>query len=122
MSRFPRADGARLLLVDSHEVSRAACRALLRTEGIEVVADVRVGEEAVAAARELLPMVAIVDVCPQDDDALSLARRLRNLKPPLTVILTSSAPYGRFDGELDEFPFIAKGDLCTAEVLRAMTR
>jgi DNA-binding NarL/FixJ family response regulator len=38
----------RVLLIDDHEVSRAACRALLRTEGVEIVADLPVSEDAVA--------------------------------------------------------------------------
>jgi len=37
---------SRILIVDDHEVSRAALRALLRTEGIDV-ADMRTGGAAV---------------------------------------------------------------------------
>ena len=39
---------ARILIVDDHEISRAALRALLRTEGIDV-ADVRTGDAAITA-------------------------------------------------------------------------
>jgi len=39
-SALDRKQSARILIVDDHEISRAALRALLRTEGIDV-ADVR---------------------------------------------------------------------------------
>ena len=50
---------SRILIVDDHEVSRAALRALLRTEGIDV-ADVRTGDAAVTAAIAFRPDVVVV--------------------------------------------------------------
>lgn len=110
----------RVLLIDDHEVSRAACCALLRTEGVDVVADLPVREDAVAAAARLHPEAAIVDITPGDTRALMLARRLRALLRAPTVVLTSSASHAAFDTKLDGFPFIAKADLCSCEVLAAM--
>ncbi len=49
-----------VLIVDPHEVSRAAIRALLQTEGLEV-ADVATGEQALAAASEKRADVVIID-------------------------------------------------------------
>ena len=106
-----------MLLVDDHEVSRAACRALLRTEGLDVVADTRVGEESINAAAQLHPDAVIVDVGPDDDRGLELARRLRALKRAPTVLLTSSAPRAAFGTRLATFAFVAKADLCAGEVL-----
>jgi CheY-like chemotaxis protein len=54
---------SRILIVDDHEVSRAALRALLRTEGIDV-ADMRTGDTAVTAAIDFRPDVVVVDVTP----------------------------------------------------------
>jgi len=110
----------RVLLIDDHEVSRAACCALLRTEGAVVVADLSVGEDAVLAAARFHPEAAIVDVTPGDERALMLARRLRALRRPPTVVLISSASRAAFDTKLDGFPFIAKADLCSGEVLTAI--
>jgi DNA-binding response OmpR family regulator len=110
----------RVLLIDDHEVSRAACCALLRTEGVVVVADLSVGEDAVVAAARLHPEAAIVDVTPGDERALMLARRLRALRRPPTVVLMSSASRTAFDTKLEGFPFIAKADLCSCEVLTAI--
>jgi DNA-binding NarL/FixJ family response regulator len=119
-SRRSQPANLRVLLIDDHEVSRAACRALLRTEAIDVVADLPVREDAVAAAVELHPEAAIVDVTPEDDRALVLARRLCALPRPPTVVLMSSASHAAVDPKLDGFPFIAKPDLCSTEVLTAI--
>jgi DNA-binding NarL/FixJ family response regulator len=121
-SRRSQPEQLRVLLIDDHEVSRAACQALLRTEGINVVADLPVGEDALAAAVELHPDAAILDVTPNDEYALQLARRLGSLRRPPTVVLTSSASRTVLDTKLDGLPFIAKSDLCSSEILTAIRR
>jgi DNA-binding NarL/FixJ family response regulator len=121
-SRRSQPEQLRVLLIDDHEVSRAACQALLRTEGINVVADLPVGEDALAAAVELHPDAAILDVTPNDEYALQLARRLGSLRRPPTVVLTSSASRTVLDTKLDGLPFIAKSVLCGSEILTAIRR
>jgi hypothetical protein len=59
-------------------------------------------------------------VIPEDERAFVLARRLRALPRPQTVVLMSSASRTAFDTKLDGLPFIAKADLCSTEVLRAL--
>ena len=73
---------ARIMIIDDHEISRAACRALLRTEGIDVVADMAAGDQAISVAAMLRPDVAVVDVSPSADAGFGLARRLRALADP----------------------------------------
>jgi DNA-binding NarL/FixJ family response regulator len=107
----------RIMIIDDHEISRAACRALLRTEGIDVVADVPAGDEAMAAATALRPDVAIVDVSP-GGAGFGLARRLRALPGPPAVVLTSSAEAARFGAQLEGYAFVAKAGLC-AQAIRA---
>jgi PleD family two-component response regulator len=51
----------RVLIVDDHELCRAALQARLRTEGIGVT-NIRVGDTAIAAAIAFHPDVVIVDV------------------------------------------------------------
>jgi DNA-binding NarL/FixJ family response regulator len=108
----------RVMIIDDHEISRAACRALLRTEGIAVVADLAAGDEAIAAAAALRPDVAIVDVSPADGAGFGVARRLRALPDPPAVVLTSSAEAARFGARLDGCGFVAKAGLC-ARAIRA---
>src|ERR1700745_512178 len=68
----------RILIVDDHEVSRAAVRALLRTEGIDVAA-VGAGVGALPAAFASPPEVVSVDGPPADPAGFLIARQLRAL-------------------------------------------
>src|ERR1700746_8654 len=79
---------ARIMIIDDHEISRAACRALLRTEGIDVVADLRARDDVLAAAGALPPDVAIIDVTPGIDTGFAIGRRLRALPAPPLVVFT----------------------------------
>ena len=107
----------RVLIVDQHEVSRAAIRALLRTEGLQVVADVSSGKKALSAGEASSPDVVLVDISPEPGEALQTARVLGSLRSAPTVVLTSSAPPAIDPGG---FAFIAKGDICARQLRRAM--
>ena len=101
----------RVLLVDDHEISRAAVSALLRTQGAEV-ADLGTGDAALAVALAFRPAVAIVDVAPADARGFVIADRLQALPDGPAVVLTSSADRRRFASRLDSYRFVAKADLC----------
>jgi len=114
---FPgRTSAIRIMIIDDHEISRAAFRALLRAEGIDVIADFKANAHALTAARALNPDVVIVDVTPMADTGFSIARILSGLPAPPVVILTSSADPAQFGGELNSCRFIAKADI-TATVI-----
>jgi len=89
----------RIMIIDDHEISRAAFRALLRSQGADVVADHRACAHALAAASALRPEVVLVDVTPEADTGLSIARKLRGLPTPPIVILTSSADPAHFEDQ-----------------------
>ena len=105
---------ARILIIDDHEITRAALRALLRTEGI-AVADAQTGDPAITAAIAFRPDVVIVDVTPADPGFL-IAHRLQALPDAPAVVLTSSASRCQFGSRLDHHPFIAKADLCARAI------
>ena len=65
----------RVIIIDDHEISRAACKALLRAEGIHVTADLNASDQALTAARTLRPDVAIVDVTPAAETGFGIASR-----------------------------------------------
>jgi DNA-binding NarL/FixJ family response regulator len=118
-STVDRADGtwpARIMIIDDHEISRAACRALLRTEGIDVIADMAAGDHAIVAAATLRPDVAVVDVSPSAGAGFGMARRLAALPDPPDVVLTSSADPAEFDGRLEGHSFVAKAGLCAKAI------
>jgi DNA-binding NarL/FixJ family response regulator len=107
------------MIIDDHEISRAAFCALLRSEGADVVADLSAGRDALAVARALHPEVIIVDVTPAAGTGFGIARRLRALLPdPPIVILTSSTDRTRFGTQLGGHVFIAKADICSAAIAR----
>ena len=105
------------MIIDGHEISRAAFCALLRSEGVDVVADLSAGRDALAMARALRPEVVIVDVTPAADTGFGVARRLRALRPaPPIVILTSSTDRTQFGVQLDGHIFVAKADISSATI------
>ena len=107
------------MIIDDHEISRAAFCALLRSEGADVVGDLNIDHDSLAMARALRPDVAIVDVTPTADTGIGIARRLRALLPsPFIVILTSSTDRTWFGALLDGHVFIAKADICSAAIAR----
>jgi DNA-binding NarL/FixJ family response regulator len=82
----------RVLIVDPHASFRSACKALLETEGLVVVADLDRCEGAEYVAAELLPDVMLIDVSPPQTEGLELARRLAALARPPAIVLMSAAP------------------------------
>jgi CheY-like chemotaxis protein len=100
----------RVLLVDDHEISRAAISALLRTEGADV-AGVGTDDTAIAVAIAFRPAVAIVDVTPADATGFRIAGLLRALPDGPAVVFTSSVSRQRFASRLDSYRFVAKADL-----------
>jgi CheY-like chemotaxis protein len=108
-----------VLIVDQHEVSRAALTALLRTEGVQVVASVASGHEAIAAIAARSPDIAVVDVTPGDWRSLHTVHRLQALSHGPTVVLTSSTNCSKLCLPSEGLRFLAKADICADSVLRA---
>jgi len=104
------------MIIDDHEISRAACWALLRTEGIDVVADMTTGDQAITVVAALRPDVVVVDVSPSAGAGFGIARRLRALPDPPDVVLTSSAEPAEFGGRLEGHHFVAKAGLCATAI------
>jgi DNA-binding NarL/FixJ family response regulator len=111
-----RGDAMRIMIIDDHEISRAAFCALLRAQGADVVADLRASAHALAAASALRPEVVLVDVTPAADTWLSIARKLRRRPTPPIVILTSSADRAHLGAKINGYRFIAKADISTAVI------
>jgi len=108
----------RVLIVDAHEVSRAACSALLRTEGLAVT-DVAPGDHVIALAQAQKPDVVLIDAGP-GARLRDTAQRLRALACAPLVLLTSSAERDRLDPLIRELPFLAKADICAEAILRTV--
>jgi CheY-like chemotaxis protein len=105
----------RVLLVDDHEISRAAISALLRTEGADI-AGTGTDDTAIAVAIAFRPAVAIVDVTPTDVTGFRIADLLQALPDGPSIVLTSSVSRHRFASQLDSYRFVAKADLCVQAI------
>jgi DNA-binding NarL/FixJ family response regulator len=91
--RGPAARQVRVLIVDPHGSFRSACAALLRTEGLEVVADLDRCDGAEDLAIALRPDVVLIDISPQKTEGLALARRLSaHTEPPAIVLMSATHP------------------------------
>jgi two-component system nitrate/nitrite response regulator NarL len=81
---------ASVLLVDDDPAFRRLARRMLIAAGLAVIAEAGTVAAAIAAARELRPDSALVDVGLPDGDGIALAGVLTALPWPPRVILTST--------------------------------
>jgi DNA-binding NarL/FixJ family response regulator len=105
-----------VLIVDDHQGFRSLARALLESEGFEVVGDVAGGLAAVAAATNLRPDVVLLDVQLPDIDGFEVAERLRAAfgdAGPSVVLISSrdAVVYGPRVSASGAVGFLAKADL-----------
>ena len=81
----------RLLIVDDHKVVRQGLRFLLQHEAdIEIVGEAADGEEAVAAVRENVPAVVLLDLLMPKMDGLTALRMIKEISPSTQVIILTS--------------------------------
>jgi DNA-binding NarL/FixJ family response regulator len=82
-----------VLIVDDQECFRRAAHTLVSaTEGFEVVGESASAEEALEAAVQRRPCLALVDVRMPGLDGFETSRRLRALLPDAVVVLVSADP------------------------------
>jgi DNA-binding NarL/FixJ family response regulator len=79
-----------VLIVDDHPSFRGSARALLASEGYDVIGEAETGAEAVRLAKELHPDLVVLDVQLPDLNGFEVTALLRALEAPPEVVLTSS--------------------------------
>jgi NarL family two-component system response regulator LiaR len=81
----------RLLIVDDHKVVRQGLRFLLQHEpDIEIVGEAADGEQAVAAVRQHVPAVVLLDLLMPKMDGLTALRVIKEVSPSTQVIILTS--------------------------------
>lgn len=81
----------RVLVVDDHTVVRQGLRFLLETQDdIEVVAEAADGEAAIAAVREHVPAVVLLDLLMPKTDGLTALREIKRISPATQVVILTS--------------------------------
>lgn len=81
----------RIMLVDDHTMVREALRTVLEQDsGMQVVAEVGDGEEALRVAAELAPDVVVMDVALPGQSGIETTRRLLARHPDMKVLALST--------------------------------
>ena len=80
------------LLIDDHALFRAGLENLLERRGIEIVASVGSGEDAIRLVRKTTPDVILLDLRMPEISGLDVLKTLSDQKPDIPVVmLTTSA-------------------------------
>jgi DNA-binding NarL/FixJ family response regulator len=114
--------GKRIVIVDDHASFRGTARALLESEGFEVVGEAMDGASAVAAVDRLRPDALLLDVHLPDMDGFEVAARIRANGGSAAIVMTSSRDAGEFGtlvAACGARGFIPKADL-SGEALAAL--
>jgi DNA-binding NarL/FixJ family response regulator len=110
-----------VLIVDDHPSFRASARAILESEGFEVVGESATGSSAIAAVGELDPDVVLLDVQLPDMTGFEVceALRRRNGSAPAVVLVSSrdATDYGDLIRESPARGFVPKAELSGEEIL-----
>jgi DNA-binding NarL/FixJ family response regulator len=103
-----------VVIADDHPSFRASARAILQSEGFEVVGEAEDGESAIAAVRELSPDVLLLDVQLPDMDGFAVCRALPlNGGQPAVVLVSSrdACDYGGLIEQSGARGFLPKDEL-----------
>src|SRR4051812_33256632 len=112
-----------ILIIDDHAAFRVQARALLTSDGFNVVGEAVDGTSGLRAARMLRPDLVLLDIGLPDVEGFEVARVLAVDGPPPFVVLTSSrdaSAYGPRLAASRVLGFIAKEELSGAAI-RALT-
>jgi len=115
--------GRRVLVVDDHPSFRKCARALLTSEGFDVVGEAEDGASALALAAELSPDLVLLDIQLPDISGFEVVSRLHEKDPELEIVLVSSrdgSAYGSSLGASGARGFITKGDLSGPALARLL--
>jgi CheY-like chemotaxis protein len=80
---------ARIMIVDDNELARLLLKRILEKEGLEVCAEARDGQEALAIVRQARPDLIILDFMMPLKDGLQTAREILELRPSVRIVLNT---------------------------------
>jgi DNA-binding NarL/FixJ family response regulator len=108
-----------ILIVDDHETFRSFARALLESEGFDVLGESEDGASGIQAAASLRPDVVLLDVQLPDLTGFEVAQRLTADGSALPIILISSRDASSYGDQVESsgaVGFIPKAELSGAAI------
>jgi len=111
-----------VLIVDDHPSFRSSARALLESEGFDVVGEAEDAASALTAVRALHPDVVLLDVQLPDGDGFEVCEALARDGAPRIVLVSSRdrTDYGDCVECSGAVGFIAKAELSGAALAEAL--
>jgi DNA-binding NarL/FixJ family response regulator len=104
-----------VLIIDDHPSFRASARALLESDGFEIVGEAADGASALAAIDELRPEVILLDIQLPDMTGFDVCAALesRNGSAPAVILVSSRdvSDYGELVGMSCACGFVPKAEL-----------
>lgn len=79
-----------MMLVDDDDRLRSVLRAVLADSGVEIVAELDEGRDAVQICRDLAPDVVVLDMKLPDRPGLAVADAIRRFRPDQPIVLFSA--------------------------------
>ncbi|MBS1210239.1 MAG: Response regulator receiver [Proteobacteria bacterium] len=80
-----------VVIIDDNDTTRAMLRAVLRSEGIEVVAEAKDGTAGVAAVRKLRPTLVCLDVMMPEVGGIEVLSQIKNEMPDVRVLMVTGS-------------------------------
>ncbi|WP_018605990.1 response regulator transcription factor [Uliginosibacterium gangwonense] len=81
----------KLVIIDDNDTTRAMLRSILRSEGIEVVAEARDGAGGLALVKKHQPNVVCLDVMMPDMSGIEVLNQLKQEFPEVRVIMVTGS-------------------------------
>ena len=87
----------KVLLVDDHQMFREGVKVRLEQEpDVEIIGEASSAEEALDLVQRLEPTIAVVDIRLQGTSGIELARRLREQKPDLKIMVLTGYDFDQY--------------------------
>jgi DNA-binding NarL/FixJ family response regulator len=113
----------RVVLVDDDRRFRATARRALEAEGVEILAEVSSGEDALATVQDCYPDVVLIDVRMPGVDGMEVARRLQGKVGATAILISTLDPdHGRLLAEGLAAGYIPKDELSLAAITELLGR
>lgn len=91
MTEQNRFGDVRVIIVDDNDTTRAMLRAIMRSEGIEVIGEAKDGASGMEMIRRQTPNLVCLDVMMPDVDGIEILSRIKEERPELRVLMITGS-------------------------------